>query len=530
MSKKEPLSRKLTFGIFYLFSSSIASLGINVITLSFIARALGVENFGLYSAIISFAGLFQFLTDFGLNKTLLKFGSTDIKKAQISFGNALLIKSILIIPFLIILLFFGFLSGYRDKDLFILFLFTVSLVSDSFGLVFSSIRRILGSFKVISFFRVVRNLINLIVILVALSIKNSVLSLALANTVLSLVVFLVSLISTISLLKPKLRLSLIKDFFKDSLIFSLSDFFLNLYARISTVLLSFFNDLHSVGIYSAALRFTRIANLLPNQVKIALLPTLYRILENERSESREQRAEKKDSLSPPAPEGRGSPNLVGRHLTVQHSRKVFTTLLKYMIIFATPVVISICFFSEPIIHLIFGKRYDLSIPLLRLFSLFIYLRFIETPFTLFYIGMHKNKTMLYFQGLTGFLNVILNLVLIPKFSFYGACASTLVSESVFALMVICLGVRYLIWNILNVILLLVKPTISGFLSIFVVGVMLESFSVIFQIILLFLIYTFLLFALKVFDKEDKELFSKIFTYKKEEVTGEADESRVVLDV
>lgn len=503
--KKEPLSRKLTFGIFYLLSSSIVSLGINVITLSFIARVLGVENFGLYSAIISFVGLFQFLTDFGLNKTLLKFGSTDLKKTQISFGNALLVKSLLIFPLFLILFFFSFLSGYRDKELLILFLFALSLVLDSFGVVFSSIRRILGSFKLISIFRILRNLINLVVIVIALNIENSILSLAFANTALSLIVFLVSLLNTVSLLKPMVRTSLIRDFFKDSLIFSLSDFFLNVYARISTVLLSFFSDLHSVGIYSAALRFTRIANLLPNQVKIALLPTIYRILENPSSTN-----------------------------AIQSSKRIFLVLLKYMIIFATPAVLSIYFFSEPIIHFVFGRKYDLSIPLLKLFSLFIYLRFVETPFTLFYIGMHKNKVMLYFQGTTSLLNVILNLILIPAYSVYGACAATLVSESIFSVTLVCLGVKYLIWGIWDVASLLLRPTISGLVSIFVVGTFLGGLHVILQVVFLFILYSLLLFGLKTFDSKDKELFSKIFDYKKykvEEVTGEIqDESRIALDV
>ena len=96
--KQVPLSRKLTIGISYLLSSAIVTVALNVILVGFVARALGVENFGLYSAIISFVGLFQFLSDFGLNRTLLKFGSTSISNAQFSFGNALLLKTILIIP------------------------------------------------------------------------------------------------------------------------------------------------------------------------------------------------------------------------------------------------------------------------------------------------------------------------------------------------------------------------------------------------------------------------------------------------
>src|SRR3990167_662145 len=261
MKKKESLSRKLTFGVFYLLSSSIANLGISVITVGFIARALDVENFGLYSAILSFVGLFQFLSDFGLNKTLLKFGSTDRAKAQVSFGNALFLKSILSVPTLILIALFGYFAGYRNEEFIILILFGIGLILDSYATVFSSIRRILGSFKLISFFRIVKGIINLIIIFAALNIQNSVLSLAWAVMLLSLIVFILSLINTVMLLKPKLNLALIKEYSKDSVLFSFNDFFLNIYGKISTVLLSFFYEFQIVGIYSAAVRFTKIANL-----------------------------------------------------------------------------------------------------------------------------------------------------------------------------------------------------------------------------------------------------------------------------
>ena len=490
MNQKEPLSRKLTFGIFYLLSSSFATIGINVVTVGFVARSLGVENFGLYSAILSFVGLFEFLSDFGLNKTLLKFGSTDKTKAQISFGNALFVKSVLIFPLLLLVTFFGFLSGYRDEKIIILILFSLSLILESFGTVFSSIRRILGSFKLISFFRVLKTAINLVIIYIALTMDNSVLSLATAILLLNIIIFIISLINTILLLKPKLRLRIIGDFFKDSVIFSLSDFFLNIYGKISTVLLSFFSELHSVGIFSAALKFTKIANLLPNQVKFALLPTMYRILEERTGET-----------------------AMGRDGEKNKEKRVFIILLKYMIIFATPLVISIYFFSDSIIHLIFGRKYDLSIPLVKLFSFFIYLRFIETPFTLFYIAMHKHKNMVYFQGFTSFLNIILNLILIPIYSLYGACYSSLISETFFALSLIIVGSKYLIWHFKDVFSMLVKPTFSGFASILLTIILLNKTNIFIQVLFLIICYFVLLFAIKTFNKEDKELFLKIFQTK-----------------
>ena len=333
--KKDPLSRKLTFGIFYLLSSSGVTVALNVVLIGFVARALGVENFGLYSTIISFVGLFQFLSDFGLNRTLLKFGSTSISNTQFSFGNALFLKTILIIPTFALVTLVGYLAGYRNSEIVIFELFTLTMVLESYGSIFSSIRRILGDFKLVSFFRILKTTINLVIVIIALSINNSVLYLALASVLLNIIIFIVSLINSVLLLKPKLKLELVKDFFKDSTIFSLSDFFVGIYAKISTVLLSIFSNLHAVGIFSAAIKFTNVANLFPNQVRFALLPTIYRILEDDKIKESE------------------------------NQKRVFKIIFKYMVIFATPFVISIFLFSGSIIHLIFGRTYDFSIHLVQ---------------------------------------------------------------------------------------------------------------------------------------------------------------------
>ena len=347
----------------------------------------------------------------------------------------------------------------------------------------------------ISFFRVLKTFISLIVIIIALNKSSSILSLASAIFLMNIVIFVISFINTVLLLKPRLRLRIMSQFLMDSFIFSLNDFFLNIYGRISTVLLSFFSDLHSVGIFSAALRFTKIANLLPNQMKFALLPTMYRILEERTGETAMGQ------------DGDGARRRDGEK---NKEKRVFMILLKYMIIFATPAAVMIYFFSEQIIHLIFGQKYNLAIPLVQLFSVFIYLRFIETPFSLFYIAMNKHANMVYFQGATSFLNVVLNLALIPSYSAYGACYATLISESFFALVLIFAGSKYLIWNTREVFLMLFKPTVAAIIGFTLTIILFGKSNIVFLVFSLTIFYGLFLFLVKTFNKEDKELFFKIF--------------------
>lgn len=507
MSKKIPLSRKLFSGIFYLFSSSLVTIGIKTVIVALIARKLGVENFGLYSAIISFVGLFEFLSDFGLNKTLLKFGSTSKENASISFGNSLLVKSCLILPVLTIVGIVAYFSGYRGTDFLSLILFSLSSIFDTYASIFSSIRRILGHFKLISFFRVVKTLLTLVVIVIVLLKYQSVFSLAVATLSLTIIMFLASLINTALLLRPKLQLGLLSEFFKDSLIFSFNDFFLNIYARIGIVLLSSFHEMFAVGIYSAAVRFTIIASLLPRQIRFAMLPTMYRLLEIRDKKFLAPLSSESDVLDIAEEKFEGK-TLVSAN--IEKSKKVFNILFKYLVLFSVPLALSIFYFSDPVIHLIFGHKYYSSIPYVQLFSLFIFLRFVETPFTLFYLGMNKHKNLVIIQGITSLLNVVLCLALIPKLAAHGAVYSTILSELVFVFIIIFAGINYKIWDLKDLIIQTFKPLFAGLISLLISYMFLSTLHIMLQLIFMGLFYIISLFIIKVFDDKDKELFKKIF--------------------
>lgn len=521
MKEKESLSRKLFNAVFYLFSSSLVSLALKVLIVAYIARKLGVEQFGLYSAILSFVGLFQFLSDFGLNKSLLKFGSLDSENARVSFGNALFAKTFLVFPLLLFVSLSGYCFGYKNDELIVLVLFALSLVLESYASVFSSVRRILGHFELISFFRVLKTLITLIVIVLVLSKYNSVFALALVTVFLTAFMFVVSLINTLFLLKPKFKLSILGDFFKDSLIFSLNDFFLNIYTRINVVLLSFFSNLFSVGIYSAAVRFTTIASLLPRQVRFALLPTMYRILENQKSEgaineqvfdsvSQGEIFDPSSSSPEIQQEGRSvSQKLIESN--IERSKRVFNTILKLMILFAAPLSVAIWFLSDNIIHFIFGSKYDMSIPLVKLFSIFIFLRFIETPFSLFYFGLEKHKSLVTIQGITSLINVALCLIMIPGFAVFGAASATIISEAIFAFVLIFYGSRYLIWSTSVVFGLLFKHVFVVLAAMFFTMLVAASLHVFVQLFFLCALYVVFLFVIKEFTEDDKLLFKKLFS-------------------
>lgn len=488
--KEESLSRKLTLGVFYLFTGSTVSVLLTVITLSYLSRKLGVENFGLYSAILSFVGLFQFLSNLGVNRTLLKYGSTELDKAGESFGNALFLKLILILPLVCLIWLSGYFAGYTSEELKILIFFALSIIFESFGSIFISIRRILGHFKLISFFKAFRTLLNLIVIFVALKIENSVYFLSIAIFAFSFTAFLIALINTILLLKPKLNLKILPEVIKDSFIFSLNDFFSKFYIRGSIVMISMFTELHTVGIFSAAIRFTKIASLFPKQVRVAVLPTMYRILDENKSTQKEESSSLIESDK-------------------NRSKRVFKTMLKYMSLLSAPLAISIYFFSEYFIQLIFGSKYNGSIYLVQILSIFIFLRFIQTPFNLYYLGLNKHNVMVAMQGISTITLIVFGFILIPSNHTTGACLAVNISEFIYFLVLIIYGTRFGIWSIGDILNKLISPLATCLISLLAVTYTLSSSSIFIQLPIILALYIIFLLISRQINKKDFQLFEKI---------------------
>ena len=128
--------------------------------------------------------------------------------------------------------------------------------------------------------------------------------------------------------------------------------------------------------------------------------------------------------------------------------------------------------------------------------------------------MHKHKNMVYFQAITSIVNLVLNLMFIPKYSAFGASIAIVVSEGLLLIIVIVSGTKYVAWNLKDVFFMLSKPTIAGLIALgLTYGLLISKTNLFLQIFFLLSSYFLFLFAVKTFSKDDKELFIKIFMKK-----------------
>jgi O-antigen/teichoic acid export membrane protein len=119
-------------------------------------------------------------------------------------------------------------------------------------------------------------------------------------------------------------------------------------------------------------------------------------------------------------------------------------------------------------------------------------------------SINRQGSRVFSQGIVAIINIVLNLLFIPKFGFIGAGIATMISESFFIVMYSHFIIKYkLNFGILR---LLVKPLIaSATMALIIINIPDLLLGTIVGIIS----YLGVLIIIRTFKKEDKELLKRI---------------------
>ena len=193
---------------------------------------------------------------------------------------------------------------------------------------------------------------------------------------------------------PEFQFSVWKDFLVRSAPIAMGMIFSVLYFRLDIVMLQLMTEEKVVGFYSAAYKVFEVAVVLPHSFMLVLFPTLVEEFQSDRSRFR-------------------------------HSCK--KALIIYSLIGGS-IALVLWGFSNAIINLVYGEKFLSSIPVLDVLSWAILLFFVN--FLLSNILITSGREMINAWNLIGatVLNIILNLVWIPRYGATGAAWVTLFCE------------------------------------------------------------------------------------------------------
>jgi O-antigen/teichoic acid export membrane protein len=380
-----------------IFASRVITALLGFAATLMIARHFGVEDYGKFALALSFVALFIPLGDLGMDILLTR----EVAKAKESLknilGNVLAIKLILAVVFLGLVVSVVNLMGYGGLTKSLVYVAAVSAIltftANSFISSFRAFERM--EYEAVS--SVLAKLLTAVAVFALIFLNKNLLWMMWAQVMggalllLSSLFFLRSKFATPSL---RMEFSLWKKLITGGLPFALTYFMVMVYFKIDSVMLSKMVGDEAVGAYNAAYNIVFALMIISSAIVGSIFPAItYNYFQDK-----------------------------------EYSQKILTGGLKYSLILSFPFALGGTILAKKVIFLIYGQAYTSSILALQIIIWVVPVIFVTNLLGNCLGAINRQKEVLYVALANALLNVILNLILIPRFSFYGSAAATLVTE------------------------------------------------------------------------------------------------------
>jgi O-antigen/teichoic acid export membrane protein len=362
-------------------------------------RYLGSGNYGILSFALAFTAITGFFTDLGLSMIVVRDVSRDRSLTNSYLVSAALIKVGLAAFTVVFTLLLSWLRNYPEETAGVLYIITLSVIISSFAGLFGSVFQAFERMEYNSIGSVLNNLIMLIGALFAISHGLSVLSFAyiyLIAAVAWLAYGVFAFLSKFSISRPSIDFALWRYMIKESLPFGISTIFIRIYYYVDTFMISLLiaNPNEIMGWYNAAYRLILVLSFIPSNFLAALYPVM-------------------------------SKCYVSSDNSVQF---MFERSFKYLSAIAVPIGVGTTLLSDRIIYFVCGPGYSPSVIALQILvwsEVFIFLNI-----TFGNLLNSTNQQMVVTKQTIGsaMLNIALNLILIPRYSYVGASIATVATE------------------------------------------------------------------------------------------------------
>jgi len=364
-----------------------------------LARYLGVEGYGNFSFIMAFVGFFAVFGNLGLGIYTVKEVSSNKKLTGIFFGNGLVLN--IFLAFIVGSLMVGTSNMlYVDNN----FLHAIYLMGLSY--IFCQVGSFFNSFfiahenMVYVFVMELAHKISLFVLCAAcVFLKLDFIYIAGAYVIASIVYLTCTLGFTLKFFEIKIS-SELDDYIcmlKNSFPYGLSAIALVVYFSADIMILSFFKNNEVVGIYSAAYKLFISLGIISSIYLGAVFPVLSRLFKE-------------------SPAG---------------LKKAYDKTFKFLLIIGVPLSFGGIILSKKIIVFIYDAPFLSAFVPFSILTSIVAINFFNAFFGHFLAAIGKVGDNLKYLSLACFTNIILNLILIPKFGYIGSALSTVVSELIF---------------------------------------------------------------------------------------------------
>lgn len=437
-----------------------------LITVGLMLRYLGQVGFGQYTTIISFLSIFSILADLGLylvvTREISRPGADERKIVSNAFTLKLIGAGIILGLGQIVALFFPYSHTVK-----------IGIMVGAFSFLFVLLNQVLiGIFQkylkmlYVAGGEVLGRIVWLFGVFVAVKLKLGLIWFLWAMVLSNFFNFLFVFLCAQKYVKIKLSFDFAywKYLLKIALPLAISVVFNLVYFRIDTIILSLFKPERDVGIYGAP--FKVLESLITFAAIFAgiLLPILSQYFAAD----------------------------------FEKFKRIYRKGFDVIAIFILPLIVGTLILARPIMIFFGGSEFAESENVLRILIFACGAIYFSHLFGNSTVACGEQKKIMWIYLSTATLSILLNFLLIPKFSYYGAAVSVLISE--IAVMVSLVWVIYQKTKILPQFYIFLKSLFAAFLmGIFIYLV--PKKHILITVTLASLVYFVILYLIKGFSKE-----------------------------
>ncbi len=463
---------KNTFALFIMqIVASILSFFLGI----FIARNLGDVGLGKYSFAYTFVFFFAIFLDLGYNMLLIRDVSRDKSKVNKYVSNLLSFRAIsALIVFVSIVVTIN-LMGYPSDTKNLVYLLAFYILLESFSSVYKVTFRAFERMEYESAITISSNILRVSLALLVIFLGYGLMVIGLVfifSSIFDLVISTIICERKFVKSRTEFDFSFFRKNIKIALPLVMISVFTTVFVSADTVMLSILKGDAVVGWYNAAYNLVLGLRIIPQLFVSALFPTLsYYYVSSKKS-----------------------------------LKVVYEKYFRYLLMLGLPAAMGATLLSKNIILLIYGSDFTNSILALQILSWDILLIFLYTILGCFLIAIDRQNEMAIAILITAVINVVINIILIPYFSYVGAAIATIAAETILLSIYFYLISKHI--YVLPIHKIVLKPIIAlVVMTFFILFFNLLNFFVL--VILSIIVYIFVLYIIKGISKDDIALFKEI---------------------
>ena len=440
-----------------------------------IARILGVSEMGEFTFITTLFTVFQVVGSVSFNFLLTREISRDKSRTEVYYNNSLIVGFLLSGVFILLSGLSVSLLGYKPDIVTANWIVSFGLMPSFLMAVNEAIFMAHEQNELITLVTLIENIVKVLFCVTLMLMGHGIIAIAIVITASRV---LASLSSTLILKKRYFNpsfsfdLGVCKDLFRDipafALIYSLAIVFISS----DVLMLSKIKSSHEVGLYSAALKLATFFKMISDSIVIVLYPILTQTFHNDKV----------------------------------MFQSISSKALQYLFIMLLPVALLMTLLASQLIQFVFGSEYLGGVVTLQTLAWAMVLSAGHSLLGNTLMAADYQNKILKIMAAATVMNICLNLVLIPRYSYNGAAAATLLSSIIIFVFCFYNVTRYLCNISVRDVLLkpLVCIIIAGILSWYI-----NNGAIVLMVLIPLIVYPVALMLSGALKKEDIDFVKRI---------------------